>query len=111
MRSGCCATGRRWTSRTAAVSIATALPSPAMPAQARRWWRRACGSPLPSALPAAGREELGHRSDEDDAEQDFGSRRRVADVPALEADLVDEEHDGQRGVVGSAQSQDLRLTK
>src|SRR5271168_4448823 len=58
---------------------------------------------------AAGCKELGHRCDQNDAEENFRCCCCIADVPALKADFIDEQNDGQRSIVGTAKRHDLSL--
>src|SRR5688572_21923168 len=56
-------------------------------------------------------EVLRHRGDENQAEQDLRGGRRIADVPAVEANLVDEQDDRTRGIVRAALRHQLRLAE
>src|SRR5277367_2564695 len=105
---------------TGAASRTKARPLPALQRRVRRpragsaarstngiAFAAPCSSPLASARG----EELRHRRDENNAEEDLGGRGRITDVPALKSDLIDEEDDRQRRIVGAAQRHDLRLAE
>ncbi len=71
------------------------------------------GRPRALTLPpcAAPSEVLCERGDQNEHEQDLRRRGRVADVPAIEAYFVNEQHERARCIVRSALRHELRLAE